>query len=195
MTHLTDADRTQITNALKRAVNGREGWDLPPELGHIYRLPNGRMSTRTMAIPPAMWDRYGHPANLLGSYRSLLASPRGANQRNAAAAIRAAAPDTLMGMFVLVEGWAPPKLKARAMHEASQRGEPQPRFKDMPDRIEVRTATAVDRDGTIYMITQHRPDMFLEDLVDSLDNPHGVSGRMPELLFGLTHLLLPKQHA
>lgn len=193
MSHLDDADRTQVLNALKRAVNGREGWDQPSELGHIYRADNGRMRTRAFPVPKATWDRYGHPARLLDSYRSLLASPRNANQRNAGAAMRAAVFDSLMGMYLVTEGWSPPPHKVRALYEAEQRGESTPRFKDMPDRVEVRIGTAVDRDGALYSVSQYRPDMVLHGGVDTLSGTNEVSGRIPELLFGLTTLLLPQR--
>lgn len=186
---LDDADRNQVINALKRQVNAREGWDVDPEWGHIYRTESGRMRCRAMPVPSGVWRRYGHPANLLGAYRELLASPRGAGQRQAADAVRNNISPAMVGMYLVTEGWAPPAHKAQALYEAELRGERKARYKDMPDRVEVRQAAAVDWDSSMYMVTQPRPTMVLDGAVDVLtDDGVELAGRMPELLYGILML-------
>lgn len=192
MSRLSADDRQQILNALKRNVNGRQGWDLPPEWGAVYRADNGRMRCRAFPVPPAIWDRAGHPNNLLEMYRALLANPKNAQQRAQAATIRAQVPDSMAAMYLTCEGWAPPAHRARHLWEADKR----PAFKDLPDRVELRTSGAVDLDSSVYMVVQPRNTMVLDGVVDDLTPGREVTGDQPELLYALLHLFTtsPKEN-
>lgn len=188
---LTDADRTQVVNALKRGLNARPGWDLDPEWGHIYRTDTGRMRLQPIPVPGDMWARYGHPKNLLGAYRQLLAGPSNPEQRGAAAGIRSRVPENMVGMYLLHEGWAPPAHKVQALLQAERRGARTQRYKDMPDRVEVRQAGAVDLDSSMYVASQPRPTMVLHGIVDTVgDSNTEVAGRLPELLYSIMMLML-----
>jgi len=183
---LNGDEPTQVLNAIKRALNGRVGWDLPPEWGHIYRAENGRFRCRPIPVPDSMWNAgNGDPKNVLASYREFLTAPRGPHQRAAADAIRAHIPDSLVGMYMVTEGWAPPAHKVRAMYEASERGERTPAYKDLPDRVEIRAGGAVDLDGRMYHASQPRPTMVLDGFVDDLTPGKMVGGQIPELLLGI----------
>lgn len=186
MTHLTPDDRTQVLNALKRNLNGRPGWDLPPEWGAVHRGANGRMRCHPFPIPASHWNRAGHPNNVLAAYRDFLAHPRGANQRALAAQIRDSVPPTMVALYLSHEGWAPPAHRVQAIYAMDKR----PAFKDLPDRVEVRVAGAVDLDSSLYMATQPRPTMALDGTVDDMTTGSEVSGEQPELLLALLHLLI-----
>jgi hypothetical protein len=186
---LTDAERTQVLNALKRNLNGREGWDQPNEWGAVYRAANGRMRCHQFPVPLSFWRAYGHPANLLEAFRSLLVSPGNAAEREAVAGVRANIPTSMAAMYLTTEGFSPPAHKLRAALEPS--GGRRQRFEDMPDRVEMRQAVACDVDCSLYMVTQPRTTMVLDGVVDA-DTGRGVEveGRLPEALFALLNLFL-----
>jgi hypothetical protein len=186
MKHLSEGEPQQILNALKRALNARTGWDQPPEWGNIYRTDNGRMRCTPLPVPEFMWTQgNGDPKNLLAGFRDIISAPRGANQRNTAATIRASIPDALTGLYIVTEAWAPPPMQQHAILKARERGEPTPRFKDMEGRVETRQACAVDLDMRLYMATQPRSTMVLDGLIDDLTADVRVEGAIPELLFGM----------
>lgn len=195
MRHLDDATHTQVLNALKRAVNAREGWDLEPELGHLYLDEGGRVRCRNLKVPSGMWQQYGHPAHLLNAYRRLLSNPATPQERAAVDRLRAAIYPALLGMYLITEAWQPPAHLVRAMQARQERGEKMPAYKDMAGRVEVRSSVAIDWDSTLYTVSQPRPTMVLEGGVDTLSGDGiEITGRIPSLLLAVMHALQPAQH-
>jgi hypothetical protein len=178
-----------ILNAMKRMIRERNAWDEDPEAGCFYRVDDGSVETFPFLIAPAVWHSLGDPKKVLRFIEQMLSAPANEPQQTSATAVRNHTPDSLCGTYLRCEGWTAPKHRREEMARRRQAGHRLPRFKEMPDRVEMRMCTGVDATGRVYMAVQERNQPEMDALYEGMDGATGLGGAVPDLLKQLTTLL------
>lgn len=150
-----ELNRDKVLYALEREVRKRRAWDELPEFGFIFADEKGT-GTLPMPVPDKMWIDAGHPKNLLYGLRDAFQKPLNTEVGEAFSSLRAAAPPGMVGLYLRNEGWAPRKGTGWEMYRRRMAGGSVPSLKEMSGRVEIRVATAVDKEGRLYMVQQER---------------------------------------
>ena len=175
--------RDSILSALRRALEQRTEWDEEPALYFLYMDGLGARLSQA-AVPYGAWR--GRPPEALEEMSYAL--------QNGAGELRPAAPKSLYGMAFRCEAYyavanerTNPGSGRRLEEDARAR-----RISQRPDRVEIRFIQAVDRDGTVYYVSQRRDTGEVSSDVIPADDAEGaqVGGTVPEALDRMVAALL-----
>lgn len=215
-THVTDPDRIKEMQAAdegfyapypptREALRGylrlynetREGWDLPAELGVLCCPYRDTVTAYALPIPEGTWGAMEDPVKVLRRMASLLwIDPR--PQHALVRGIDRSRLADMIGVYFMLEGWAPPKGREKAAMALHLGGQGY-RFSEVEDRRETRTMMAVQIDGLIHTTTQYRDDphnvrVMTYDPTSAEDEVANrrIIGKLPRILleiaYGLTKL-------
>jgi hypothetical protein len=140
-----------ILAACEAELRARDAWDEPPALYFLHLKRGEPVLHQLQAIPDYIWA-WDRPAETLTRIAD--------HAQHYARLLTAAAPDNLHGVGFRSEAWQltterdASAAERRRNHEDST----EHRIHARPDRVEIRTMSAVDRAGITYMAAQRRDD-------------------------------------